>query len=235
MGINKRFKVIISILLMCVMCSFSVSAAPKSGYTLSADDFPGMEVSQDTQISDQFIPIDVNEQTSITLSDDKMPRNQMGEPMDQMYFYQMYLYPIVKIPDTGEIGIWNYPIAGAYHETRQYFSVDHSSAATTKMYQDVIAQGVDMLGWQVKVKFRFDFITPVSWTRMHDYQNPIEENVPQPHNAYQTYIYTFNSYFQKNPLEQYSVSFSGDVLHFDKYDKKTEHVPFNASVNFNVN
>ncbi len=49
-----------------------------------------------------------------------------------------------------------------------------------------------MLGWQAKIQFRFDFITPVSWVRMQNYQNPVEENVPQPHNAYQTYIYTFN-------------------------------------------
>lgn len=163
-----------------------------------------------------------------------MLRNQIGEPMDQMYFYYMYLYPIVGDPETGDVQVLNVPLAGGAYQTRQYFSVEHTSAETVQMYQKVIEQGYDMLGWQAKIQFRFDFITPVSWVRMQNYQNPVEENVPQPHNAYQTYIYTFNSYFQTNPLEQYTISFSGSVHHFDKYDKKTEDVPFHAGVYFNM-
>lgn len=234
---TKKFKVFISVLCMCIMCSFTVFASSDNGYVLSADDFPGVKVSRETKGNLEFIPMDINENPTVTLSGDKMPRNQIGEPMDQMYFYYIYLYPIVRIPETGEVGTLGLPMAGAAQETRQYLTVRHTPAETAAVYQRVIEDGYDMLGWQAKVKFRFDFITPISWVRMINYveAEAVDENVPQPHNPYQTYILTFNSYFQTNPLEKYTVSLSGDVRHFDKYDKKTERVPFNASVTLNTN
>lgn len=229
---KKKFKMLISVLLLFVMCSSVVSAAPGADTCITADGLSGIKIS-DTS-ADYVIPEDLKESSSIIQAEDSMPRNQIGEPMDQMYFYYMYLYPIVGNPETGDVKVLNTPLAGGAYQTRQYFSVEYTPAETVQMYQKVIEQGYDMLGWQAKIKFRFDFITPVSWVRMQNYQNPVEENVTQPHNAYQTYIYTFNSYFQTNPLEQYSVSLSGTVHHFDKYDKKTEDVPFNASVYFNM-
>lgn len=234
---EEKIRCLISALLACMLCSLSVMAAPGEGYQVAADDVAYNLDDVDTLNGYRLIPIDPDAQGTLEATDDIMPRNQIGEPQDNMYFYFFWLYPLVEKPSTGERFVLQPPI-GKELETNIYISVSYTKEQTAAIYQDVIAfnsqYGYDFIGWQVKVKFRFNFITPLEWTYSLDNGTPVTETVPQPHNAYQTYVYTYNSYFQSNPMEKYMVSFSGSVKYFDKYDKKYKDAIFDATAFFNV-
>lgn len=95
-----------------------------------------------------------------------------------------------------------------------------------------------MAGWRTKVKFRFDFISPVTWTRSVNGSEETEEAVPSPHNAYQTYIMNYDMVFMTNPAEAYSILWNGNVSYRDKYDNNMlKKRPYSvvAFLNSNVN
>lgn len=76
--------------------------------------------------------------------------------MDHMYFYSMELRPIVEVPETGQIGVLTNYVVGKQKDTRESFYNTYTTAQTTGFYNDVISNGFNMRGWQVKVHFRFD-------------------------------------------------------------------------------
>ena len=234
---KRKVRCLISVLLACMLCSFSVMAAPGEGHQMEVDAAAYNMDGADTLGGYKLIPIDPDAQGTLEATDDIMPRNQIGEPQDNMYFYFFWLYPIVENPETGTQYILEPPI-GKELETNTYISVRYTKEQTMAIYQNVLDftsdRGYNFLGWQAQIKFRFNFITPVQWTYSLDNGTPVTETVPQPHNAYQTYVYTYNSYFQSNPLEKYMVSFSGSVKYFDKYDKKYKDAIFDATAFFNV-
>lgn len=158
---KKRISAMITCLLLCVLCGTSVMAAPADNrevYVLKSDGGSGIK----TEKTD--INVDLVEEPTCSLSEEPMPMNQIGEPMDQMFFYYMELYPIIL--KDGELKVLekNGPYLSMVKDARAWYSAYFTPEQTQKAYQKVVDDGYLMAGWRTKVKFRFDFINPVSWT-----------------------------------------------------------------------
>ena len=212
---KKRISAMITCLLLCVLCGTCVMAAPADNrevYVLKSDGGSGIK----TEKTD--INVDLVEEPTCSLSEEPMPMNQIGEPMDQMFFYYMELYPIIL--KDGELKVLekNGPYLSMVKDARAWYSAYFTPEQTQKAYQKVVDDGYLMAGWRTKVKFRFDFINPVSWTRSMNGGEALEEAVPSPHNAYQTYVMNYDMVFMTNPAEAYSILWNGNVSYRDKYD-----------------
>ena len=82
---KKKFKMLISVLLLFVMCSSVVSAAPGADTCITADGLSGIKIS-DTS-ADYVIPEDLKESSSIVQAEDSMPRNQITNGSDVLLLY----------------------------------------------------------------------------------------------------------------------------------------------------
>lgn len=224
-------------LVMLLMCNLTpLAAAPvvEQPLEVTTEDlrvnaFADIDLSHAT-------PISADEVSTITpdVVDSSMQRNQIGEPMDEMFFYYMNLYPIIQDPSNGQLSVLDMPV-GKTQNTRQTFFNSYTTSQTTALYNEVLKQGFNVAGWQVKIKFRFDFIMATSWTLSLDGRPSTTSSIPGPFNPYQTYIYTYNSFFKTDPMKVYNTTFEGSVNYMDKYDgNRGKNRDFNAITIFNT-
>lgn len=211
---KKKLSAFITCVLLCVLCGTSVMAASvdnREVYVLKSDGGSGIKTEKTN------INVDLNEKPVFSLLDEPMPRNQIGEPMDQMFFYYMELYPIIVKNGKLEVKDDDGPYLSMVKDARAWYSAYFTPEETNNAYQKAIKKGYSLAGWRTKVKFRFDFINPVSWTRSMNGGEAVEEAVPSPHNASQTYIMNYDMVFMTNPAEAYSILWNGKVSYRDKY------------------
>lgn len=188
----KKLNKIVSLLLcgaMVLSCGFTSLAAPKEADTAPA------KFSIPTNV--EVIPLK-NDASSLKAAEVlPQPKNDMGQPRDVMKFYYIRIYPLVKLPD-GNLAYLNFTmgmdspginLGGAGPS----LSGSYTKAETQQIYNDIADTGYDLVGWHGEIKFRFDYITPYTWTHTLYGGSPITERVPLPHNPYQTYIFTFNT------------------------------------------
>lgn len=229
----KKFVTVILALTTLLLSAFSSFASNGSGYRVSAESL-GIEAPKTVDMSSSSpLPNGLNAMPEVVL-DETLPqtRAQIGGPRDEIYFYYMLLQPIVENPQTHQVVVLNYTI-GKKQECRGSFQTRFTQQETMKIYNDIIGKGWNLLGWQVKVKFSFDFNYPLAWTHTFTGGKPVTEPTPAPHNPYQTYIYTYNHFFMSDPMQRYTSLFSGSVHYFDKDKKVSGDKPFSAMTVFN--
>lgn len=128
-------------------------------------------------------------------------------------------------------------VCGSTQDTARSLYKGYNAAETNSIYRtvlDKLGANYTLVGWQVKVKFRFDFIIPALWTLSIDEGQSVTDSVPQPHNPYQWYIYTYNSYFKSNPMQFYYTSFEGSVHYQDQDTHQGKDRDFSAITAFNT-
>lgn len=165
------------------------------------------------------------------------PRNDQGEPRDTMRFYYIKSYPLVMLDD-GTVAYMNYNISlNSPNQTTggsgQYLTGSISKAETQNIHNYILSQKLTFIGWRNEVKLRFDYITPYTWTHTPYGRDPITSAVPSPHNPYQTYIYTFNSYLPTDLNYHYYAGMSGTVSYKNNNINQTWEDSFQCYMKFN--
>ena len=223
-----------------VLLSFGLNVEAKemeesAVYEISAADFEEIE-SVDMEKEDLgFIPVeDLNTSVEETIAEEEINTRQAGDPFERMEFYYMYAYPIVRDVSTKEEGVLTGYVRGVQSQTATYLFGAYNVEETQKMYREIVANGFDILGWQIKVNFRFDFYRPLTWKLSIDGGEETTANVPEPHNPYQRYTYTYNSFFRTDPLKYYNTSFKGSVRYYGKSTHKYADENFSAMLAFNT-
>jgi hypothetical protein len=182
-----------------------------------------------------FIPVeDINTSVEQMIAEEAIDTKQAGDPFERIEFYYMYAYPIVRKVSTKEEGILTDYIRGVTSQTASNLFADYNVEQTQKMYKEIVASGFDILGWQIKVNFRFDFYRPLIWKLSIDGGEETTANVPEPHNPYQRYTYKYNSFFRTDPLKYYNTSFKGSVRYYGKATHKYADENFSAMLAFNT-
>ena len=204
-------------------------------YEISAADFEEIEPVNVNKENLGFIPVeDINTSVEQMIAEEAINTKQAGDPFERIEFYYMYAYPIVRKVATKEEGILTDYIRGVTSQTASNLFAAYNVEQTQKMYREIVASGFDILGWQIKVNFRFDFYRPLTWTLSIDGGEETTANVPEPHNPYQRYTYTYNSFFRTDPLKYYNTSFKGSVRYYGKSTHKYADENFSAMLAFNT-
>lgn len=204
-------------------------------YEISAADFEGITSATKAKEDLGFVSLeDIDTSINQTISEEAMNEKQAGDPFERIEFYYMYAYPIVREVSTNEQGVLTGYVRGVKSQVASNLFGAYNVEETQKMYREIVASGFDILGWQIKVDFRFDFYRPLTWKLSIDGGDETTSNVPEPHNPYQRYTYTYNSYFRTDPLKYYNTSFKGSVKYYGKATHKYADENFSAMLAFNT-
>ena len=223
-----------------VLLSFGLNVEAKeieesAVYEISASDFKEIESVDVEKENLGFISVeDFNTSVEQTIAEEAINTRQAGDPFERIEFYYMYAYPIVRDVSTKEEGVLTGYVRGVQSQTASNLFGAYSVEQTQEMYKEIVASGFDILGWQIKVNFRFDFYRPLTWTLSIDGGEETTANVPEPHNPYQRYTYTYNSFFRTDPLKYYNTSFKGSVRYYGKSTHKYADENFSAMLAFNT-
>lgn len=220
---TKKIKKV-AILLMSIILVFTTNFF---AFGASNDSYSLTPISREGKVS-----IKATEKLSSTYS-------QVGDPQETIVFYYMHHKPIVMDPATGQLYLVNMNY-GIDKQVGSYLANHYSAAQTSQIYAQInnaiAAEGYQLCGWQVEIKFRFDYTNPRTWTYSIDGGESVTEGTPVPHNRYQTYIMTYNSFTAlNNLLATYNTSLRGTVLYRNPNNNTLTTGSFGASTTFTAN